>query len=149
MAAGAGASAQRVAEGLLPLSPDVLVENGGDIYLCSTRERNVGLLQNPEAGADLGIRLPKESFPVSICSSSATIGHSLSLGRGDLVAVRAANACLADAAATSLCNMLRHAPDLNRVLGRGKTLAGFGVQGILAIIEGNLGIWGDLELVAL
>jgi len=149
MAAVAGAVAQAVGDHFAGQSPNILVENGGDAYLRSTRERVVALLAEPESGALLGLRIEADAFPVSICSSSATIGHSLSLGRGDLVAVRAADARLADAAATALCNILRSKHDVNRVLAEAKTLAKHGLQGVFAQIDGSLAAWGEIELVAL
>lgn len=149
MAAVAGAVAQAVAEGFVGQSPNLLVENGGDSYLCSTRERVVALLAEPQSGARLGLRLAPEAFPVSICASSGTIGHSLSLGRGDLVAVRARDARLADAAATALGNLLRGPGDIQRVLDRAAELAGSGLDGVFVQYDAKIAAWGDLELVAL
>lgn len=149
MAAVAGAIAEALARELVGQSPDLLVENGGDLYLCSTRPRKVGLLPDPEAEAVIGVVLPTEAFPVALCSSSASIGHSLSLGRGDLVVVRSADACLADAAATALCNRLKQRRDLRRVLDQAKAWSRHGVQGVLAQCEDQLAAWGDLELTVL
>ena len=112
MAAVAGAMAQFVAKRFEELSPNIIVENGGDIALRSTRERVVGLLSDPTSDTVLGLRLGPTDFPTCICSSSATIGHSLSLGRGELVVVRSRDGCLADAAATALCNILHGKQDL-------------------------------------
>ena len=149
MAAVAGAVAQAVAEHFVCRSPNLIVENGGDIHLCSTRERVVALLAEPDSGARLGIRLEADAFPVSICSSSGTIGHSLSLGSGDLVAVRAKDARLADAAATALGNLLRGPGDIQRVLDRAAELAQCGLDGVFAQFDSKIAAWGDLELVAL
>ncbi|MDD3313219.1 UPF0280 family protein [Pseudodesulfovibrio sp.] len=149
MAAVAGAVAQAVGDRFAAMSPNILVENGGDTYLRSTRERVVALLAEPDSGAVLGLRIEANAFPVSICASSATIGHSLSLGRGDLVAVRAPDARLADAAATALCNLLRDKNDVNRVLDRAKVLAEHGLTGVFAQVDDTLAAWGDVELVAL
>ncbi|MBG0777363.1 MAG: UPF0280 family protein [Desulfovibrionaceae bacterium] len=153
MAAVAGAIAERVARGLLGdgpgRTPEALVENGGDVFLCSLRERVVGLLADPAGGARLGVRLGPEDFPVALCSSSATIGHSLSLGAGELVAVRARSGAFADAAATALCNLLRHGEDVQRVLETAQELAPLGLDGVLAQCGPNLGAWGAMELTAL
>ena len=107
MAAVAGAVAQSVADRFVADSSNILVENGGDTYLHSTCERIVALLAEPDSGAMVGLRIEAGSFPVAICASSGTIGHSLSLGSGDLVAVRAKDARFADAAATALCKIGR------------------------------------------
>jgi ApbE superfamily uncharacterized protein (UPF0280 family) len=149
MAAVAAAVAQAAGERFAPRSPNLIVENGGDIYLCSTRERVVALLSEPQSGARVGLRLAAGSFPLSICSSSGTIGHSLSLGTGDLVAVRARDARLADAAATALGNLLRGPEDVGRVLDRARELAEHGLDGVFAQYDDTIAAWGDLELVAL
>ena len=145
MAAVAGSIAQYTAEHFVSESPDILVENGGDLYLCSTRRRVAAILTDPTGDASLGVALPPEAFPCSLCASSATIGHSLSLGRGDLVVARARDAALADAAATALCNLLRTPDDLSRVTD---TAQSFGLDGVFAQCSGKLAVWGDMELVA-
>lgn len=149
MAAVAGAVAQSVGDRFAVESPNILVENGGDTYLRSTRERVVALLAEPDSGAMIGLKIEADHFPVAICASSATIGHSLSLGSGDLVAVRSQDARLADAAATRLCNMLRSEADIDRVLDTAKSLAEYGLDGVFAQFDQKIVAWGELELVAL
>lgn len=149
MAAVAGAIAQAVADRFAPESPDILVENGGDCFLHSTRPRTVALLADPAGGPALGLALDTRDFPCSLCSSSASIGHSLSLGSGDLVAVRARSGALADAAATALCNLLRTRRDLNRVTRAAQALQPAGVDGVFAQLGGHIAVWGKMELAAL
>jgi len=149
MAAVAGAVAQAVGDHFVVDSPNLLVENGGDTYLHSSRERVVALLAEPDSGAMVGLRLEVDAFPVALCASSGTIGHSLSLGSGDLVAVRAKDARLADAAATALCNLLQGEADIDRVLKQAKALAEHGLEGVFAQFDQKIAAWGDLELVAL
>ena len=145
-AAVAGTVAHMVAERFAGRSPDLIVENGGDIYIYSRRERIVGLLPDPQ-GEPIGLRILPEDCPVSLCASSAHIGHSLSLGKGDLVVVRAADGALADACATMLCNMLREAKDVERAARRAESLQKIGVQGVFLQCAGRIGIWGKMELV--
>jgi hypothetical protein len=149
MAAVAGAVAQHVAEAFIPDSPDMLVENGGDLYLRSTRERVVGLLAVPESGLRLGLRLAPGDFPLSLCSSSGVVGHSLSFGRSDIVTVRSKRAALADAAATALGNVLKQARDLGPMLDLARQLGPVGVDGVFAQCQGKVAAWGKMELVAL
>ncbi len=148
-AAVAGTFAHLVAEKFAPQSPNLIVENGGDITLHSTRERIVALLADPEGGARLGVRIPKGEFPVSLCGSSATIGPSLSLGQGELVVVRSRSGALADAAATALANLIDGASDLELVTARARQMAPLGVEGVFAQAGGRLAVWGKMELVAL
>ncbi|MFO7818465.1 MAG: UPF0280 family protein [Thermodesulfobacteriota bacterium] len=147
MAAVAGTIAHMLAEKFVKKSPNLLVENGGDIFLCSTRNRTVGLLADPGQKIKLGVQIPAAKCPCSLCASSSTIGHSLSFGQGDLVAVMAENGSLADAAATSLANMLSGKKGLDRMLARAQKLKNLGIWGVFAQKGKNIGAWGDLELI--
>lgn len=149
MAAVAGAVAQWVAQRCVAESSNLLVENGGDLFLCSTRERIVGLLADPGEGMGLGVRIALDEFPCSLCSSSATIGHSLSLGQGNLVVTRARDAALADAAATALNNLLVGPKSVSQVMKQAKSLAGHGLDGVFAQCGEQVGVWGRMELVSL
>jgi len=149
MAAVAGAVAQWVVERCVDLSRNLLVENGGDLFLHSTRERIIGLLVDPSKSMGLGLRLKPEEFPCALCSSSATIGHSLSFGRGDLVVARARNAALADAAATALSNLLKTPDDMSLVMEEARRLSSHGLGGVFAHCGEKIGVWGKMELVAL
>jgi ApbE superfamily uncharacterized protein (UPF0280 family) len=149
MAAVAGTMAELVARAFEDRTPNILVENGGDCFLCSTRERVVGLLPDPEAGVSVGLRFAPEEFPLSLCASSGRIGHSLSFGHGDLVVVRSPSGALADAAATALSNRLKSSRDLEQVVDGAKRLEAAGVQGVFAQCGGKLAVWGRMELAAL
>ncbi len=149
MAAVAGAVAALTAETLLPWSAECIVENGGDCMLHSTKDRLVGVLRAPSQGVELGLVLKAEDFPLSLCASSAVIGHSLSLGQGELAVVRGKDAFLADAAATALCNMLKKPEDLERATDFAASFADKGVDGVLLQCCGHIGIWGAMELAAL
>lgn len=149
MAAVAGAVAQAVGDRFAEQSPNILVENGGDTYLRSTRDRVVALLADPESGASVGMKIAAHDFPVAVCASSGVIGHSLSLGTGDLVAVKAKDARFADAAATALCNQFQSASDVDGVVQRAQALAEYGLEGVFAQYDETITAWGDVELVAL
>lgn len=149
MAGVAGTIAQFVADHFRTLSPDIIVENGGDIYMHSTRERTVGILADPAGKAGLGVKLEPGDFPISICSSSARIGHSVSLGKGDLAAAAAREGALADCAATALCNVLQGPEDLKRAMDLAASWRGKGVLFAFAQCAGKIAVWGELELTAL
>ena len=148
MAAVAGSIAQAVARQFAAQSPDILVENGGDTYLYSTISRTIGLLPDPAQDISLGLKLRAEEFPCSLCASSGRIGHSLSLGQGDLVVVKSRDGALADTAATALANILRAKQDVNKVLAKAKSLHSQGVLGVFAQFDDQLGAWGEIELLS-
>lgn len=146
-AAVAGTIAQMVADKFHEQSSEFIIENGGDIYIYTMRERIIGILAQPEdEDGMIGILVKPETSPVSLCASSAYIGHSLSLGNGDLAVVRSHDASLADSAATFYCNMLKSADDVARVIDHAKSLEHIGITGIYTQCCGQIGIWGDMEL---
>jgi hypothetical protein len=149
MAAVAGAVSQAVADRFAAISPNLLIENGGDVFLRSTVERTVALLARPIEGARLGLRFPPEKLPAAVCASSAKVGPSLSLGQADMVTVVADRGAVADAAATALGNLLVSPEDLDGVLAAARGMARQGVRGAFIQLGELVGMVGDLELVAL
>lgn len=149
MAAVAGTMAQMLAERFRDRSADLLVENGGDTYLCSTRDRHIGILSMPDQAIRLCVPVEAREFPCSFCASSATIGHSLSFGKADLVVVRAGDASLADAAATALANALTGAEAMDRVLAMAQSWEHLGLQGVFTQCEGKIGVWGKMQLAVI
>lgn len=144
MAAVAGAIAQHVGTDLLGLSPDVIVENGGDIFLAGSGTRVVRVFSGA-AGAALDIAVEVESGGVGLCTSSATVGPSVSLGSADAVTVLARTAAGADAAATAIGNRVLVPDDIEPGLDAARGHAS--VLGALVQVEGSLGIWGSLQVV--
>jgi ApbE superfamily uncharacterized protein (UPF0280 family) len=148
MAAVAGAMAESVSRDLLELSREVIVENGGDIYLATLRERTIGIYAGSSPlSLKLGIVLQPEDTPLGICTSSGTVGHSLSFGRADAVCILSKSAALADAAATAVGNMVQEGKDIDRGLEKGKEIEG--VLGTLIIVGDKVGVWGDIRLAKL
>jgi len=147
MAAVAGAVAEAVGRALLEYSPEVIVENGGDIFLNMDRTVEIGLY----AGADspftgvIRLRLDPEGGALGVCTSSGTVGHSTSFGRADAVVAVARNAALADAAATAIGNRVKDAPDVETVLAEERERAT--LDGLLIAVGRRIGAWGKLELL--
>ncbi len=149
MASVAGAIAQFTADVFCKQSPDILVENGGDLFLRSTKDRVIALLADPKNKAKIGLFIPAQDFPLALCSSSGKVGHSLSFGNGDLVTVRAKSGALADAAATALCNLIQKDKDVAQVIETAKNWSKIGIEGIFAQSGSQIAVWGKMELVAL
>ena len=145
MAAVAGAMAQYVGTDLGRFSRNVIIENGGDNYLNVQREVLVCIHAGKSPLSDKVIlRIEPEKMPLGVCTSSGTIGHSLSFGRSDAVCVLADSAVLADAAATALGNQVKDKRSIEKVLERGKAMAG--IRGIVIILGETIGAWGDVVL---
>jgi len=148
MAAVAGAMAEFVSKDLLKVSKQVIVENGGDIYLVTSRERRIGVYAgaSPLSMKLAIIVLPEES-PLGVCTSSGTVGPSLSFGKADAVCILSKSACLADAVATTVGNVVREKKDIERGLEIGKEVEG--VLGALIILGERMGAWGNIRLAQL
>jgi ApbE superfamily uncharacterized protein (UPF0280 family) len=146
MAAVAGALAARVGRALAPWSEEVIVENGGDLYLAITAPATVALFAGKSPLSHrIGLRIDPEMSPLGVCTSSGTVGHSLSFGRADAACVVARDAVLADAAATALGNRVRDAGDLAAAL---EWAAGIPeILGAVIIVGDKLGARGQVELL--
>ncbi|SHN66062.1 UPF0280 family protein [Desulfovibrio litoralis] len=149
MASVAGAIAEAVARGLHQYFTEVLVENGGDTFMYCEKEQTVALLTDPAEQASIGVLVNPCDSPVSFCASSGKFGHSLSFGKSDLAVIRAKNGALADAAATAVGNRLKKAKDVNSVLAYVQILQNRGLEGVFVLCDGKIGVWGNMELVAL
>jgi hypothetical protein len=80
---------------------------------------------------------------MGICTSSGTVGHSLSFGLADAVVILAKSASLADAVATATANRVRVKRDLQRAVDFAKFIKG--VSGLIIILKDNLTSWGKVE----
>ena len=101
MAAVAGAIAEAVGKDLLAFSREVIVENGGDIFMKISEKRLVGIYagQSPFT-KKIALEIVPGDTPLGIGTSSGTIGHSLSLGSADAVIGLSSSAALALVAST-------------------------------------------------
>lgn len=148
MAAVAGAVAEYVARGLADFSDEVVVENGGDIFMLGATERTLRLHAGPSPLSDrVGIVLDAGLMPVAVCTSSATVGPSVSLGSADAACVIADSGALADAVASALGNRVHSAEDVHAAIDAVKGIPG--VRGLIVVADETLGAWGVARLVAL
>lgn len=146
MAAVAGAIAEYVGEELLKYSSEVIVENGGDIFMRTKRMRKVGIFAGKSAYTGrLALEIVPAQQPWGICTSSATVGPSLSLGKTDAAVVICHSAILADAWATRLGNMVTSLDEVEKALGLIKDVPE--VKGAVIIIDDKIGVWGEIRLV--
>jgi ApbE superfamily uncharacterized protein (UPF0280 family) len=145
MAAVAGAIAECVGRELLAFTPEIIVENGGDIYLKIIKKRVVGIYvgDSPLSGK-IGLEINPQDTPLGVCTSSGTVGHSLSFGKADAVVVAAASAALADAAATAIGNRVKQPGDIDKALEYARDIGG--LRGVVIVIGKSVGAWGDVKL---
>ena len=147
MSAVAGAVALKVA-GFLKSRYDVnevIVENGGDIYAQASTDMDISVFagQSP-LSEKIGLHIPAENFPLGICTSSGTVGPSLSLGRADAVMIVCKDVLLADSYATAMANRIKTVNDLQPVIDRIQNIPD--ILGAIAVKDDRMAITGQFEL---
>lgn len=145
LAAVAGAIAEAVGRELEKFSEEVIVENGGDIWI--TAKAPV-LLKVYGGGVFFGegiaIKLNPGQTPCGVCTSSGKLGHSISRGRADAVTIIGENAALADAVATEAANRVKCIDCIGEALDYALSVEG--INGALVIIRDRIGARGTIEL---
>jgi ApbE superfamily uncharacterized protein (UPF0280 family) len=148
MAAVAGAIAEAVGRDLLAFSPEVIVENGGDIFMKISEKRLVGIYAGQSAFTKkTALEIMPGETPLGIGTSSGTVGHSLSLGSADAVIALSSSAALADAAATALGNIVKAADDIPEAIEKAKSIEG--LRGVVIVVGDKMGVWGRVRIVSL
>lgn len=145
MATVAGAISESLGRDLLKQGyKDVIVENGGDIFLKTQKTRLIGIYSGRSKLWDnLCLKIKPKETPLGICTSSGTIGHSLSFGSADSVVILSKSVSLADAVAAATCNRIKSKQDLARALDFARQIKG--VLGVVIILKNNLVSWGKVE----
>ena len=147
MSAVAGSIAEAVARDLMGYTTRVMVENGGDLYMIGGPTSSVGLWAGPSPLSGRVALAVDPSEGLAVCTSSGTVGPSLSLGRADAATVISPSGALADAAATELGNRIRSPGDVKKALDW--VLSVTGVTGAVVIMGETIGAKGQVELVPL
>ena len=149
MASVAGAIAETVGKKLLEFSSQVIVENGGDIFLKTKNECIIGIFAGKSPfSMKTGIKIPASEFPKGIATSSGKIGHSFSYGETDAVTIVSNSAVFPDGAATYFGNIVVEKKiNSGEIINEIKKLPF--IDGCVIIMEKELFIWGKIELVQL
>lgn len=147
MASVAGALADLCLEEILLRGAEFgMVENGGEIAVNGMDRLLVSIFAGDSPLSNrLGLQLAGRDLPIGIGTSSATVGHAISLGEADAAVAICDNACLADAAATAIGNEV-YGPDLHVSIDRAlKKVSKFrDLRGTVIIRGAWIGTWGEL-----
>jgi len=144
MAAVAGAIAEYIGKALLNHSSEVIIENGGDIFLKSNQLRKISIFAGKSPlSQKVILNVDSREFPMGICTSSGTVGPSLSFGNADAVTITSKSTSLADAAATAIGNLIKTKEDIEKGLNCAKKIEG--IAGTVIIKEDKIGFWGDIN----
>lgn len=142
MAAVAGAIAGFAVQAMVEQGADyAVVDNGGDICILNDRPLLVGVYAGPSPIRDLAFLLPARERPIGICTSSGTVGPSLSFGSADAAVAVSQDVALADAAATALGNAVTAAGPLQDCFF---AVDRPGIDGALVIRGDRMAMWGQL-----
>lgn len=146
MASVAGAIAEYVGKELLPFSVEVIIENGGDIFLKTLERRLIGIYAggSPFTGK-IALEVQPEETPLGVCTSAGTVGHSLSFGKADACIVLSHSTPLADAAATAIGNLITEAEDIPRGIEFAQGIEG--LKGVVIIKGDRIGVWGEAKIL--
>ncbi len=148
MACVSGAIAQLTGEHLLKYTNEIIVENGGDIFIKTKRIRTVSIFAgNSPLSGRIGLVINPDTGPIGVCTSSGTIGHSFSYGKADAAVVVSKSSILADAGATALCNRIVTEYDINNGIDYIKSVEG--INGAIAIKNKKMVVWGNIEICTL
>jgi len=146
MAGVAGAVSEFVGYDLLDQTKNLIIENGGDIFIKAQNKLSASVYAGVSAlSYNVNFIVKPEETPLGICTSSATVGPSLSFGKADAVCVISKSATLADAAASAIGNKVKSKRDIKPALDFGIKIKG--VTGIIIILESEMGVIGKVELV--
>lgn len=148
MAAVAGTIAEYALKAMIKAGArHAIVDNGGDIALFVESPVTVGIYTGVENTSGFGFRIYPAGKIIGICTSSGTIGHSLSFGKANVATVISEDVSLADAAATALGNLITD-EDEDLIKEAMASLFIPGIEGMLVIIGKLIGMSGELpELV--
>ncbi|MFH1771839.1 MAG: UPF0280 family protein [Candidatus Omnitrophota bacterium] len=142
----AGAISHYVGMEIIKHVNEVIIENGGDLFLKITEDKEIGVYLGSNFKPDeITIKVKKRSGPFGIASSSSTIGHSLNFGKTDLVTVIAKDSIAADGFATALSNRIKREEDAGVVLKDAQDSPL--IDGIIIAFNKKIYLWGDLEVI--
>jgi ApbE superfamily uncharacterized protein (UPF0280 family) len=146
MASVAGAVSEFVGCDLLNQTENLIIENGGDIFLKSKNKLTVSVYAGVSPlSYKVKLLIKPEETPLGICTSSATVGPSFSFGKADAVCVISQSATLADAAASAIGNKVKSNKDIKSALDFGIKIPS--VRGIIIICGNDMGVIGKVELI--
>ena len=139
----AGAIAECVANDLKEFSNEIIVENGGDVFIVGNKEKIIKIYTRQLD--KLGFKIKGEQLPLAVCSSSSKIGHSLSKGNAELVVVLSKKGAYADAFATAICNDIKNEKSMEKSIIKYKEIKE--IIGCLIFFKDKISGWGEFELV--
>lgn len=147
MAAVAGAIAEFVGRDLVRFSEEVIVENGGDIFIKTLKTRILGIYAGEDSPftGKVALEIAPDKDGLGVCTSSGTVSHSLSFGKADAALIISNDTALADAVATATGNIVKNSGDIEKAIEFARSIKG--LTGVLVLVGDRMGSWGKVKLV--
>ncbi|HPU29154.1 MAG TPA: UPF0280 family protein [Syntrophorhabdaceae bacterium] len=146
LACVAGAIAEFIGNDISSLTDEFILENGGDIYLKTKKQRKILIYaKDSPFSKKIALNIKPSEKAYGICTSSGTVGHSLSFGKTDAVCVIGESSLFCDGLATYIGNIVKKRDDISNAIEKAKTFKE--IKGILIIMKDHLGVWGDIQIV--
>ena len=124
---------------------EIIIENGGDISLTSVGPIQIAVFAgNSSLSNKVGIEIPNAKNSIGVCTSSATVGPSISFGKTDATMIVCESAALADAYASYFGNLVKSPKDISSIIEKAK--ANVAILSALIICGEEMGICGKFEL---
>ncbi|MCL7476109.1 MAG: UPF0280 family protein [ANME-2 cluster archaeon] len=141
MSAVAGTIASYAVEAMMEAGAGyAFVDNGGDIALVTDRPLVLGIYAGEASIKDLALEVQPTDRILGICTSSGTVGPSISFGSADAALVVSGNVSLADAAATALGNAVMDEGNMEEAFDVVRGING--IQGALVVKGDRFAVWG-------
>ncbi|WP_163715347.1 UPF0280 family protein [Mangrovibacterium lignilyticum] len=124
---------------------ELIVENGGDLYLKLRDSLIVSIFADDlEDSGLMGLEVMPEQTPLGIGTGLGTKGHPINHGKADAVMIMAKNGADAGALAVGVGNRVKKLSDLEKVLKHLKLMPE--VTAAVLIVEDQIAVHGDNEL---
>lgn len=147
MSAVAGAFAEYICNDLIREFglKEVIIENGGDIFMKLASQATISVFAGSSPLSEkISLVIKPEETPLAVCTSSGTLGHSLSFGKADACMIACRSGALADAYATAFCNEVKSKDMVLAVTE--KALKMPDILSVVILMDDKVGLGGTLQI---
>lgn len=146
MAGVAGAVADYVGRRLMDVSDEVIIENGGDLFIFVKRSIVVGIYAGSSPFSQkIGLKIGPTAIPIGVSTSSGRVGPSRSFGVAHAATIVSNDPILSDAVATGMGNRISQPADLGMACHWAMSIEG--VSGCVGIVDDKMAALGNIELI--
>ena len=124
---------------------EAIIENGGDIFMKLAMKTTISVYAGKSPLSEkISLVINPDETPVAVCTSSGSLGHSLSFGKADACMIACRSGALADAYATAFCNEVKSKDMVLTVTE--KALTKPDILSVVIIMDDKVGLGGTLQI---